>query len=107
MVGSFDEYVTAMKAADPMIKDIYDFGDGTCLIVKRLMFHWTLLQSAIGDMHEYFDRWCYETHEGAKDAAQRWINLKDIEDEPTGWHRHHKTGRRRTGGDPATEYIAH
>jgi hypothetical protein len=36
-------------------------------------------------------------------AFVNWDPLTEIE--PTGWHRHRKTGRRRPDSDPALEYI--
>lgn len=38
----------------------------------------------------YGDRWCYHTYEAAKAAYDAW----DGTGEPTGWHRHPKSGRR-------------
>lgn len=37
-------------------------------------------------------------------ALRSWDPVADSE--PTGWHRHPKTGRRRENGNPAREYIA-
>ena len=68
---------------------------------SRLIFHWTLKTGIVGDYFGYEDRWCYETEDGVRNAFHAW----DGTGEPTGWRRHPKTGRRRTGGDPATEHI--
>jgi hypothetical protein len=72
--------------------------------VKQLLFHWTLIRGAVGDYECYDDRYCYATEVGAKDALDQ-LKANNWTGEPLGWHRHPKTGRRRTGGDPATEYI--
>jgi len=39
----------------------------------------------------YEDRWCYHSYEDAKRALDEW----DGTGEPSGWHRHPTTGRRR------------
>lgn len=102
---TYAEYEQWMCESDPLVGWMCDKGDGTCLIVKRLMFHWTLLQSVIGDQTGYDDRWCYDTGENAIAAAVAWIATGAPE--PQGWHRHHRTGRRRPDGDATREYINH
>ncbi len=47
------------------------------------------------------DAWCYATESLALAALDAW----DGTGEPTGWHRHPGSGRRREGGDPATETV--
>jgi hypothetical protein len=47
------------------------------------------------------DTWNYERVTTAVSAAKRW----DGTGEPTGWHRHPFSGRRRRGGDPDQEYM--
>ena len=47
--------------------------------------------------------WYYQREEDAIIAMQTWN--PDVEAEPSGWFRHPDTGRRRTNGDPAQEYI--
>lgn len=51
----------------------------------------------------YEDRWCYKSHNAASAALDVWQSGE----EPLGWHRHPRTGRRRENGDPTTEYINH
>ena len=51
----------------------------------------------------YDDRWCYHDQPAAIAAARAWLAGDDPE--PSGWHRHPATGRRRPGGDPAREHI--
>lgn len=56
----------------------------------------------------YIDRWCYGSREAAVAAMQAWTDYDKWPDtEPTGWHRHPPTGRRRKDGDPSTEEIRH
>jgi hypothetical protein len=50
----------------------------------------------------YEDRWCFETLEKANSAFDAWEGMIG---EPFGWHRHPNTGRCRTNGDPAQEYV--
>lgn len=52
----------------------------------------------------YEDRWCYRTYEDAYRALMEWKDSPE-DPEPDGWHRHPGSGRRRTNGDPKTEYI--
>lgn len=51
----------------------------------------------------YDDVWCYEAPELALLWAQVWDGAEDTE--PSGWHRHPATGRRRPGGDPELEEV--
>lgn len=106
-MADFETFKAVMMRDDPTITHMLDRGDGTCLIVKRLMFHWTLLESTIGNEHGYDDRWCYQTEAEALNAAQLYINMGL--DEPTGWHRHHATGRRRRYSEDGSyvEWIQH
>lgn len=66
--------------------------DGRVCGVHRLLYHWTLHV----DVHEdgYQDRYCYASEDSAISALLTWNGVG----EPTGWHRHPKTGRRRNLG---------
>jgi hypothetical protein len=55
------------------------------------------------DAWSYDDRWCYATSVLAAMYARTWS--AEPSTEPTGWHRHPTTGRRRPGGNPAHQYI--
>jgi len=70
---------------------VRDLGDGRYAGVARLLFHWTLKIGMIGDDVGYDDRWCYATEDGARVALAFCEGTGD----PTGWHRHPATGRRR------------
>jgi len=48
----------------------------------------------------YMDAFCYQDPARAIEAAKVWTGEGDPLD---GWHRNPLTGRRREGGDPATE----
>lgn len=78
--------------------------DGRVLDVSPLM--WGMAQLGVilpedAGLHIYSDVWHYETVYGAALALQNW----DGAGEPSGWHRHPATGRRRPGGDPAKEFV--
>jgi hypothetical protein len=49
------------------------------------------------------DRWCYEDRSDAEAALDKWA----IEGgpEPSGWHRHPSSGRRRPRGNAELEYV--
>ena len=82
--------------------DAKDIRDGLYAGIKPLLFHWTLIVGEIGDTFGYADRWCYADQDLTMKALRDWSG----DGEPTGWHRHPNSGRRRTGGDSAREYIA-
>ena len=90
---------------DPRI-ELRDLEDGTYLMAKPLLFHWTLIRGVVGDMiNEYFDRWCYYTEEQAKQALRDFPDDPPFGYEPEGWHRHPTSGRRRPNGDATREYV--
>lgn len=80
-------------------------GDGTYVAARRLMFHWIIIRGDVDDAVGYFDRWCYATEELALKALKYFPESPPQGYEPSGWHRHPSTHRRRPGGDPALEYI--
>ena len=74
--------------------------DGRVLAVERLFGRQALLSLRAPWSHVQ-DGWVYASLETALAAARAW----DGHEEPSGWLRHPKSGRRRPGGDPAREYI--
>jgi len=76
--------------------------DGRKLWLYRMMFTYRLCLGRAGNDLWYEDAWCYETKEAGLKAMNDWT-LETLE--PTGWHRHPNTGRRRPEGDPAKEYV--
>lgn len=80
---------------------------GAYVLAKRLMFHWTVIHGYIGDLWGYDDRWCFATEASALEAVAAWPMDDPKGYEPSGWHRHPATGRRREGGDPARETVSH
>lgn len=91
-------------ADDPSTIYMHDMGNGQCLLLCRLLFHWTVKRNEIGDFESYIERWCYQTAPLGLAAIHEWAS-RDFEGEPLGWHRHPDSGRRRDNGDPAKEYV--
>jgi hypothetical protein len=81
---------------------IRELPDGRVAWIHRLMFTHALLVAHL-PCESYEDRWCYQHREDAIRALQEWN--PETEAEPTGWHRHPPSGRRRPGGDAAKEYV--
>lgn len=83
---------------------IKDLKDGTYVMAHRLMFHW-MIRGFFDTPFEYFDRWRYETEELVMKAVTDFVEEPPAGYEPSGWHRHPPTRRRRPAGDPTREYI--
>lgn len=76
--------------------------DGRIITVLAMIFNYRI---AIGEGWEYSDGWCYPRDLGKAfvlAAAQAWDGEGDP---PDGWIKHLGSGRRRTDGDPAREYV--
>lgn len=71
---------------EPLIREL---PDGRIIAAHRLLMHWTLLVG-IDDVG-YTERYCFATFDLVLAAFNDW----DGTGEPTGWHRHPTTGRRR------------
>lgn len=84
--------------------DIRIFEDGTYAVIKALMFHYTIIYGALGDVYGYDNRWCYGDRLAPVQAALAAWDYPE-QKEPEGWQRHPDTGRRRPNGDPSKEYI--
>lgn len=86
-------------------------GNGRWAGIKKFMFTCAIVVGDIGDDQAYSDRWCYGLGEDnqrvmiALCALLEWAVL-NFEGEPTGWHRHPMSGRRREHGDPNRETIS-
>ena len=78
--------------------------DGWVVQVMPLMFTAAVVVSRPGALG-YEDRWCYMSVGAAVAAGRAWQGPYPGS-EPSGWHRHPATGRRRDGGDPVGEYVA-
>lgn len=75
---------------------------GRYAAILPLMFTAAIITGRIGDAMSYDDRWCYHSLQAATSALEAW----DGTGEPSGWHRHPMTGRRRPEGDAEQEYVA-
>lgn len=67
----------------------------SCAILKGRWF----------DRYVHEDRWCYTDAEAATRGMIEWFLADPRPSEPTGWHRHPMSGRRRPDGDATREYI--
>jgi hypothetical protein len=76
--------------------------DGRLVCVEPLFAHQALLALTTPGL-ALQDGWIYASLEEALAAARAW----DGREEPSGWHRHPRSGRRRPRGDPAREYVVH
>ena len=72
--------------------------------VNKFMFTTAIIVGKWDDKNTYDDRWCYSDQRSALSGLLDWA-LVDFAGEPSGWHRHPNTGRRRPDGDPTQEYI--
>lgn len=79
--------------------DYRAFENGRDAMVMPLLFTYAIIADLTPAY--YGDRWCYHSYAAAKVALDTW----DGEGEPTGWHRHPDSGRRRENGDPVRETI--
>ena len=92
-------------AADGATPDrIRDLGDGTYVMIRPLLFHWMLIRGDFEDLIGYWARWFYADEAGARAALDAFREHPDPAYEPSGWHRHPLSGRRRPDGDPSREY---
>lgn len=100
------DQIDTLLAINPDIDrgDLKPLGDGTYVLVRRLLFHWMMVRGDLDDLIGYFDRWCYETEALARAALDAFPVQPGADYEPDGWHRHPKTGRRRPDGDATREY---
>lgn len=86
------------------VDQVWDLGsapDGRRIAVLPLLYTAAVIIGRPHTVDHYDDRWCYDDVADAVAAATAW----DGTGEPTGWHRHPDTGRRREHGDPARETV--
>lgn len=74
------------------------------VVVKPLLFHWTVMRGLYVFPEFVEERWCYATEQLARAAVENW-RAAGWQGEPTGWHRHPTTGRRRPDGLEEKEYV--
>lgn len=94
------EYLHFLKV-DCGYRDIKLFSAERWGAVMPLIHHAAIVTGTVGNRHGLDDRWCYRSQEDAARHLGSWDGVG----EPDGWDRHHRTGRRREGGDPELETI--
>lgn len=104
-VEAFFETLLAQEPATGPLSRPRALSDGTYVMAKPLLFHWTVIRGHVGDSVSYFDRWCFETRELAMAGLEAFPEYPEADFDPPGWHRHPNSGRRRPDGDPAREYV--
>lgn len=100
---TWDETAEAWTVATKIHTDAAGRQVATGVWVAPLMYTCAILVGTVGVL-SYDDRWCYTDPDDALAAARAWGGPWNG-GEPTGWHRHPATGRRREHGDPASERI--
>lgn len=105
-MSKIEDYIDAIGESEVVTPDmIKDLEDGTYVIAKPLLFHWTLIYGTFDDTFTYMDRWCYSDREGAMRALDEFPVHPASDYEPDGWHRHPSSGQRREKANPETEGI--
>ena len=74
---------------------IRDLGDGTYLLVKPMLFDWTLLRGRFGDRSGHLDRWCYRTEDLALQDLRDFPDTPGEAHQPQNWYFHPRSGARR------------
>lgn len=85
---------------EPYVTDL-QVKAGRIVCIQKLMYTWALLADVNPHGHAPDGRWCYSSYEKAKAALDAWSGAEGTE--PSNWHRHVQSGRRR---DPdGREYV--
>jgi hypothetical protein len=85
---------------DPYLLDI-TVKHGRICGIQKFMYTWAILADLTPWGYGRNDRWCYGSYEKAKAALDAWSGEDGTE--PSAWHRHPDSGRRR---DPdGREYV--
>jgi hypothetical protein len=81
-----------------------DLPDGRTVVWYEMLFNYRIVIGSTGD-RRFDDGWCYAANKFVEclEAVTNWDGNGDP---PNGWHKQLSTGRRRTNGDPAAEYVA-
>lgn len=85
-------------------REVKRLADGRWGALYPLAYTTAIVAVEHGDTHSVAGRWCYHTAAAARAALAAWDGAPGTE--PQGWHRDPFTGRRRTDGNPAMEYVA-
>ena len=87
--------VLAQQAGEGPACTIRDLGDGTYLLVKPMIFDWTLLRGRFGDKTGHMDRWCYRTEDQAMQDLRGFPDMPGDSHQPANWYFHPRSGVRR------------
>ena len=96
-----EQELAAVRAEwGPYVTDLQVKAGRICAI-QKLMYTHALLADMTPWGYEADSRWCYGSYAAARAALDAWSGEDGTE--PSGWHRHVQSGRRR---DPdGTEYV--
>jgi hypothetical protein len=75
----------------PGVTDVQEKGDAGFVCIYRYMYTHAILSGL--ERSTYDGRWCYKDYDAAKTALDAWDGKEGTE--PSGWHRHPGSGRRR------------
>ncbi len=75
--------------------------DGRIGFLIQMAFTWRLCIGFEDDHFGHDDGWCYHDLSSSLAALAEWDGIG----EPSGWHRHPASGRRRPDGDADREFI--
>lgn len=94
------ELAEVRAAWEPHLTDI-TIKHGRICGIQRLMYTYALLADVTTWGYERNGRWCYSSYDKARAALDAWDGADGTE--PSNWHRHPDSGRRR---DPdGREYV--
>lgn len=98
-LADFEEFAEASG-----YREARDMGGGRVVAIMPLLFTHAIIVYQHGTL-TIDDRWCYKNLPAALEGLNEWQE-REYEGEPTGWHRHPYSGRRRKDGDPEKEVVA-
>lgn len=100
-----DAKYAAVDARWDPLRSVFTVGmtDTHFIDVMPLIFTAAVITTPKRNLNVIDDRWCYHSIAAALAAAEAWDPEKDPE--PSGWHRHPATGRRRPDGRAEAEYV--
>lgn len=76
--------------ADNDYRDPKPIAGGRYACIRPMLFTYGIITGKIGDFYGVDDHWCYGGYAEAKAALLAWNGTG----EPSGWHRHPRSGRR-------------
>lgn len=96
-----EQELTAVRTEwGPYVADL-QFKAGRICAIQPLMYTYALLADLTPWGYEPNGRWCYHSYAAARAALDAWSGEDGTE--PSGWHRHPHSGRRRN--PDGSEYV--